>query len=75
VAVGAPGPRARSSLDQSGSQGAPVIPVREVRLSAGAELVVVICGKIPAQGPGRRLDRHRRRRQDHRIVLWRRPAG
>ena len=38
-----------SFIDQSGRQGRAVghlIPIREVRLSAGAEFVVVICGDI-----------------------------
>ena len=59
------------------TKGAPVdhtIPVREVRLSAGAEFVVAICGEImtmpgPAAGARRRLDRCRCGRQDRRAVL------
>ena len=59
------------------TKGAPIdhtIPVREVRLSAGAEFVVAICGEImtmpgPAAGAGRRLHRRRRGRQDRRTVL------
>ena len=67
-------------LDQPGRQGRAdrltSSPVREVRLSAGAEFVVAICGEIMTmpglpQGAGRRLDRRRRRRQDRRAVLRR----
>ncbi len=60
-------------------KGAPTgfnIPVREVRLSAGAEFIVAICGEIMTMPglpkvPSARLDRHQCRRQDRRLVLSR----
>ena len=59
------------------AKGAPTgfsIPVREVRLSAGAEFVVAICGEIMTMPglpkvPSADFDRRRRRRQDRRAVL------
>ncbi|MEZ6023344.1 MAG: formate--tetrahydrofolate ligase [Hyphomonadaceae bacterium] len=60
-----------------------VVNIREVRLAAGAEFIVMICGDImtmPACPRSRpRQDRHRRERQGRRAVLARRvlkqPAG
>ena len=57
-----------------------VLPVREVRLSAGAEFVVVICGDIMTM-PGLprepcRRGRHRQRGgRDRGIVIARRPVS
>ncbi len=60
--------------DAKGAPSGFVIPIREVRLSAGAEFVVVICGDImtmpgPAQGAGGQQHRAWRRRTHHRPVL------
>ena len=59
------------------AKGAPtdhIVNVREVRLSAGAEFVVAICGEIMTmpglpQGAGGGFDRRRAGRQDRRTVL------
>ena len=59
------------------AKGAPTgfeIPVREVRLSAGAEFVVAICGEVMTmpglpQGAGGELDRRRSGRPHRRAVL------
>ena len=59
------------------AKGAPTgfsIPVREVRLSAGAEFIVAICGEIMTMPglpkvPSAELDRCRRTGPDRRIVL------
>ena len=52
------------------------VPIREVRLSAGAGFITPLCGEmrtmpgLPSR-PGRREDRHRRRREHRRAVLSR----
>ncbi len=59
------------------AKGAPLdhtINVREVRLSAGAEFVVAICGEIMTmpglpKDPGGQFDRRQRAGADRRIVL------
>ena len=58
-------------------RGAPsghVVNIREVRLAAGAEFVVMICGDIMTMPglpkvPGRQQHRRGRERQDRRAVL------
>src|ERR1022692_3163175 len=64
-----------TNADTKGAPDDHIINVREVRLSAGAEFVVAICGeimtmpglpKVPAPG----LDRRRRRGADRRLVLF-----
>ena len=60
--------------DAKGAPSDHIIPVREVRLSAGAEFVVAICGEIhddagSAARTGRRLDRCRPGWQDRRAIL------
>ena len=58
-------------------RGAPsghVVNIREVRLAAGAEFVVMVCGDIMTMPglpkvPSARHDRRDRRRQDRRVVL------
>ena len=60
--------------DAKGAPADHTINVREVRLSAGAEFVVAICGEIMTmpglpQRAGGGFDRRRRRRQDRRAVL------
>jgi hypothetical protein len=66
-----------TSADSKGAPTGFTIPVREVRLSAGAEFIVAICGEVmnhagPAARAGRRLHRRRAGRQDRRAVLIRR---
>ena len=66
-----------SFSDRPDAEGAPtghVVPVREVRLSAGAGFVVAICRRHhdharPAAGAGRRGHPPQRRRRDRRPVL------
>ena len=60
--------------DAKGAPSDHIIPVREVRLSAGAEFVVAICGEDshhagPAARAVRGIDRHRTGRKDCRLVL------
>ena len=59
------------------AKGAPegyVIPIRELRLSAGAEFVVALCGEMMTmpglpRAPGRGSDPHQRQGRDRRPVL------
>ena len=60
--------------DAKGAPSDHIIPVREVRLSAGAEFVVAICGEILTMPglprvPSAELDRHRAGRKDCWLVL------
>ena len=60
--------------DLKGAPTGHTIPVREVRLSAGAEFVVAICGEIMTMPglprvPAADFDRHRAGRQDRGVVL------
>ena len=69
-----------TNADTKGAPDDHVVTVREVRLSAGAEFVVAICGEIMTMpglptGAGRRRHRRRRRRPDRRVVLTPSPAG
>ena len=63
-----------TNADVKGAPNDHIINVREVRLSAGAEFVVAICGEIMTMPglpkvPAADSDRRRRRRQDRRAVL------
>ena len=60
--------------DLKGAPSDHIVNVREVRLSAGAEFVVAICGEIMTMPglpkvPAADSHRRRRRRQDRRVVL------
>ena len=62
--------------DAKGAPADHTINVREVRLSAGAEFVVAICGEIMTMPglpkvPAAEFDRRQRARPDRRIVLGR----
>jgi formate--tetrahydrofolate ligase len=65
-------------LDRPQAAGAPsghMVNIREVRLAAGAEFVVMICGDIMTmpglpREPASSSDRHRRRREDFGAVVW-----
>ena len=71
-----PRPSTRSATTRRSRAARPAsrVPIREVRLSAGAGFITPLCGRDAddagaAVAAGRREDRHRRRREHRRAVL------